>query len=131
MNTEASQFKTSTQAEDLRVMNTRPANPQPPTRNAQQIESAVPLVFKLAPRRSTWRRWLVWCGWLADANAWLLSATEQRALRGWTEQQLDDRHGIRCELWITIIHPRVKDGPIAAVLLEDDADGALAGMAQA
>jgi hypothetical protein len=84
------------------------------TEASQQIDRAMALVFELAPRWSTWRRWLVWCGRLADANTWLLIDTEQRAVRGWTEQQLDDRHGFRSELGITIIHPGVKDGPIVA-----------------
>src|SRR5438105_3513010 len=84
---------------------------------SQQIHGPVARVLELAPRwpsarwRPTWYRWLVWRRRLADANARLLIDTEQWAIGGWVEQQLDDRDGFGGELGITIVHPGVKDGP--------------------
>jgi len=77
----------------------------------QQIHGAVTLVLELTPQRSTGRRWLVWHGRLAHADARLLIDTEQGAIGRWAEQQLDDRDGFRCELRVAIVRPRVKDGP--------------------
>jgi hypothetical protein len=84
---------------------------------SQQIHGAVALVLELAPRWPTarwwptWDRRLVWRRRLANANARLLIDTEQWAVGGWAEQQLDDRYGFGSELGITIVHPGVKDGP--------------------
>ena len=96
------------QAADLAVIDAKAS---------QQIHGAVALVFEFAPRWPSGCWWptgyrrLVGRGWSAHTNTWLLIDTEQRAIGGRVEQQLDDRHGFGSELRIAIIHPGAKDGP--------------------
>jgi len=76
-----------------------------------------------------WR--LVGRGGCAYDNARLLIDTEQRAVGGRTEQQLDEGYGFGGEVGITIVQSGVKTVQANLVALEDDADGALARLAQA
>ena len=83
----------------------------------QQVDGAVALVLELAAGTPRSGRWPTWLGRLvgrrgfADANAWLLVHTEQRAVSGWAQQQLDDGHGFGGKLGIAVVHPRLEDGP--------------------
>ena len=82
---------------------------------SQQVDGAIALVLELPPRWPSTCRWptgyrrLVGRGWSANANTGLLIDTEQRAIGGWVEQQLNYRHGFGGELRIAIIHPGAKD----------------------
>ena len=77
----------------------------------QQVDRAVAHVLELASRYAARSRWLIWRRGLADADAWLLVDTEQRAIRRWVEQELDHGYGFGGELGVAVVHPGVKDGP--------------------
>src|SRR6266487_1119608 len=110
---------------------------------SQQVDGAIAHIFELAAcrptacawptrcQRSTGHRRLVGRGWSTYPDARLLIDTEQRPIDRWVEQQLNNGHGFGGELGVAVVHPGVKDGPGEPMPLEDDADGALAGTAQA
>ncbi len=77
----------------------------------QQVDRAVAHVLEFTSGHAARSRWLIRCRRLADADAWLLVDTEQRAVRGWVEQELDDGNGFGGEVGIAVVHPGVKDGP--------------------